>query len=469
MSNNEHHGMMELVGLQKYCSHKAGAPTREDRFGRMFPDLPPAYIAQPKLTELGALGGPMDGGTGKKRTKTVAVGQIFFGQFVDHDITLDASTSFQRVVQDPGEVPNVRSPTLDLDCVFGLGPEAQPYLYAQDATFGGAKLLTGADSGAGGLADSDLARSANGRAIIGDPRNDENRIISQLQLAMIRFHNHVCDTLNAEDGLTGGHLFEEARRITTWHYQWNVVMDFLVSICGGAVVEDILTCGRKYYCGGIPYIPVEFSVAAYRFGHSMIPQKIQIQKNGANHDLFGAILGGGFNPLGDPDAVVDFHEVLFTPANRSVQKAERLDTKLASILLALPFIQPPVNNSLAERNLLRGNTFLLPGGDKIAEHMGRPADELDEVRDLVESMGASRKGVPLWLYLLAEAEKIGREELNGNFSKGEGLGPVGARIVAETIIGLLELDDHSFLGTNRNWSPRPEWDSVGKMVTVAQP
>lgn len=101
--------------------------------------------------------------------------------------------------------------------------------------------------------------------------------------------------------------------------------------------------------------------------------------------------------------------------------------------------------------------------------MGRSASELDKVRDLVEAMGASRKGVPLWLYILAEAEMIGREEVNGNSSKGEGLGPVGARIVAETIIGLLELDDHSFLGTNRNWSPREEWNSVGKMVTAAQP
>lgn len=454
MPNNEHHGMMELVGLQKYCSHNAGVSTREDRFGRMFPQLPPAYIAQPKLTQLFAAGGPLDGGTAKKRTKTVAVGQIFFGQFVDHDITLDATTSFRQVVQDPGEIPNVRTPTLDLDCIFGLGPEAQPYLYAQDAVFGGAKLLTGADSGAGGLADSDLARAANGRAMIGDPRNDENRIISQLQPAMIRFHNHVCETLNPEDCLTGSDLYEEARRVTTWHYQWNVVMDFLVSICGSAVVEDILGCGRKYYCGGHAYIPVEFSVAAYRFGHSMIPQKIQIQQGGASHDLFGPILGGGFAPLSSADAVVDFQKVFFTPANRAVQKAEQLDTKLASTLLALPFIPPANVNSLAERNLLRGNTFLLPGGDKVAEHMGRSASELDKVRDLVESMGASRKGVPLWLYILAEAETIGREELNGNFSKGEGLGPVGARIVAETSIGLLELDDHSFLGTNRNWSPR---------------
>lgn len=470
MSRSDHHGMMELVGLQKYCIRGEGAPSREDRFGRLFPDIPPSYVQPAKLDAVGAAGGPMDAGTKKSRTKGVDVGQIFFGQFVDHDITLDASTSFQRVVDDPGEVPNVRTPTLDLDCIYGLGPEAQPYLYTDDDDdFRGAKLLTGANSGAGGLADSDLARAANGRAIIGDPRNDENRVISQLQLAMIRFHNHVCDDLNTHEGLSRGELFEEARIETTWHYQWNVVNDFLNSICGAPVVDDILACGRQYYCGGHPYIPVEFSVAAYRFGHSMIPQKIQIQKSGAQHDLFGSILGGGFKPLASADAVVDFHELFETPANRSVQKADKLDAKLAPILLALPFIDPGDVNSLATRNLLRGNTFLLPGGDKIAIHMGRPDSELDKVRDKVESFGLPREGIPLWLYLLVEAQEIGRAETGGNRTKGEGLGPVGARIVAETIIGLLELDHDSYLGANRNWSPRPEWDSVGKMVTAAQP
>lgn len=469
MTGHEHHGMKTLAGLSKYCSHREGAPSRDDRFGRMFPQLSPSYVQPSVLEAVGAAGGPMDSGSAKKRTKGVAVGMIFFGQFVDHDVTLDATTSFRQVVQDTGEIPNVRTPTLDLDCIYGLGPEAQPYLYATTGDFAGAKLLTGADSGAGGLADSDLARASNGRAVIGDPRNDENRIISQMQLAVIRFHNHVCDTLNSEDGLKGAALYEAAREQTTWHYQWGVVTDFLVAICGAAVVEDILANGRKYYCGGIPYIPVEFSVAAYRFGHSMIPQQIQTQTGGPNHDLFGSILGSGFKPLTDAAAVVDFHELFFTPAGRTVQKADRLDTQLAPILLALPFIDPSDVNSLAVRNLLRGNTFQLPGGDRVAEWMERPAAELDKVRDKVETMGLSRIGVPLWIYLLAEAEEIGRSEANGNRSQGEGLGPVGARIVAETIIGLLELDDHSFLGSNRNWKPRAEWDTIGKLLTAAQP
>lgn len=470
MATHEHHGMKTLAGLAKFCRHAGTGDRRDDRFDRMFPDLAPAYVQVGRLRDVGAQGGPMDAGTSKARTKGVAVGQIFFGQFLDHDITLDASTSFRQVVNDPTEVPNVRTPTLDLDCIYGLGPEAEPFLFADGGTFGGAKLLTGADSGAGGFADDDLARASNGRAIIGDPRNDENRIISQMQLAMIRFHNHVCDTLHNEEGFEGAELFEHARETVTWHYQWSVVNDFLTQICGAPVVEDILACGRRFYCGGIPYIPVEFSVAAYRFGHSMIPQKIQVKKGGANHDLFGPVLGGGFAPLASADAVVDFFELFDdTGKKRSVAHADRLDTKLASTLLNLPFVGAGDEASLATRNLMRGNAFLLPGGDKVAEAMDRPAEELDTVRDTIEDLGLSREGVPLWLYLLAEAQEVGRAEPGGNRTKGEGLGPVGARIVAETIIGLIELDDRSYLGTNRNWSPRDEWSSVGRILTVAQP
>ena len=473
MANSEKHGMMSLSGLSRYCSGNYHGDRREDRFGRMFGDLPPAYVEQSRLSAAGLPGGPMDSGAQKHKTSSVPVGMVFFGQFVDHDITLDATTSFRQVVQDAGAIPNVRTPTLDLDCIYGLGPEAEPFLYTDAADdFRGVKLLTGADSGAGGLADSDLARAANGRAIIGDPRNDENRIVSQIQLAMIRFHNHVAETLHSEEpGLRRAALYEEARRITSWHYQHAVVFDFLKAMCGGAVVEDILGCGRKFYCGGIPYIPVEFSVAAYRFGHSMIPQKIQVQKNGAKHDLFGAILGSGFKPLASADGVVDFHELFETSANRSVERTDRLDTKLVSILLDLPFVAStdPNERSLAVRNLMRGNAFLLPGGEKVAGHIGRSQAEIDKVQDKIEDLGLSRKGIPLWLYILAEAEEIGRESANGGFDKGEGLGPVGARIVAETIIGLLELDDHSFLGANRNFVPRDEWNDIGKILTVAQP
>ncbi len=453
----QHHGLKPLTDLDRYCrgGHRV---ERAGRFGRMFPDLPTAYTSPHVLHDVGVLGGPMDGGTNASRAASVPVGHVIFGQFIDHDITLDVSSSFSRVNL-PEQIRNIRTPTLDLDCIYGSGPEAQPYLMRQVGPTAGKGLMVGADEvGADVLRRNDLYRPANNRAMIGDPRNDENRVISQLQLAMINVHNARCD-----DGLS----FEEAREWLTWHYQWSVVNDFLVTMCGRPVVDDILNCGRKFYCpADEPFIPVEFSVAAYRFGHSMVPMKIQIQRGEPAQEFFGPVLGDGFTPVVDTKAIVDWHEVFFTSAGRNVQKAEKLNTKLARDLLQLPFMPPGPESSLATRNLLRGNSFLLPGGDKVAELMNRPAAEVSDVMEKIGTMsdGEITQGAPLWLYLLAEAEVIGRETTPGHFDKAEGLGPVGARMVAEVIIGLLELDEHSFLGSNRNWRPENGMETIGEIV-----
>lgn len=458
----QHHGLKPLTDMDAYCK-RGHHPAQGDRFGRLFPDLAPAYIPAPALAAVGRKGGPMDGGSTAKRTDTVPVGQVIFGQFIDHDITLDVSSGLGRV-NVPGQTANVRTPALDLDCIYGSGPEAHPYLYSQTEPFDGAKLMTGADQDPDdALTSNDLLRAPlpKKRAIIGDPRNDENRIVSQMQLGMIKFHNTMCETINAADGLTGAKLYEEARRVVTWHYQWAVVNDFLVAMCGDAVVRDILSCGRRFYCPDSPYIPIEFAVAAYRFGHSMVPMKIQVQKGGDNEAFFGSVMGDGFSPLGDVKAIVDWHELFDTSANRNVQRAEQLDTTMAGILLQLPFIDPEKDEaSLATRNLQRGNSFLLPAGEKVAAHMGREEDEIEKVMDRIADLSDDgiTSGAPLWLYILAEAETIGRETRPDDFDKGEGLGPVGARIVAEVLIGLIELDTHSYLGANRNWTP--EGDST---------
>ncbi len=404
-------------------------------------------------------------GRGANRTNSVPVGQVFFGQFIDHDITLDISSGLGRV-NDPHQIGNTRTPTLDLDSIYGLGPEASNFMYVQDMPFKGAKLLTGADEDASNIhRRNDLLRSVNNNAIIGDFRNDENRILSQLQLAFIKIHNMFCDQIHEDEGLEEGKLLEAARRQTVWHYQWAVVTDFLPAMCGDAVVDRILTQGRKHFNRG-SFIPVEFSVAAYRFGHSMIPMKIQAQKNKPSFELFGSTYGRGFSPLSNDLAIVDWHELFNTPENRQVQMAEKLDTKMAEDLLKLPFL-PKDQNSLATRNLLRGNSFLLPGGEVVAAHMGRPQAEIDTVLTLVRNSTnqAITSGVPLWYYILAEAEVIGRETTPGNFEPGEGLGPVGATIVAETLIGLLEYDESSFLGANRNWQVKSEFDTIGKILS----
>ena len=407
-----------------------------------------------------------------QKTTSVAVGQAFFGQFIDHDITLDLTSSFARLDQ-PEDTENVRTPALDLDCVYGDGPEGSPFMYwnapsAPDSDFNGVKLLVGADApGASPEAQEDLARSVHGRAIIGDPRNDENRVVSQLQLGFIRFNNRVADTLYAK-GLREEELGRECRRITIWHYQWVVLWDFLPAIVGAPLVADILGRGRQVFrpedqpfgerYGVDPFIPVEFSVAAYRFGHSMIPQRIQIQPGKPALDVFGPTLGQGFSPLSNLDAVVNWNQALDL-SDPTVDRADKLDAKLAKDLLDLPFVDGSADDkSLATRNLLRGQAFRLPSGETVAKACGRAQSEIDKVTLNAQALASAAgvdlaSGTPLWLYALIEGAEIGRETSPGNFDQGEGLGPVAGRIVAETLIGLMELDARAFLGSNRAWSP----------------
>ncbi len=472
MANN-HHGMLPFKGLGHLCTV---SPFRAGRFARLFPDLPPLYIDPLILHELGKAGGKMEDKGAPNLTNNTPTGMVFFGQFIDHDITLDDSSSL-TASNDPASTENVRTPTLDLDCVYGDGPGAHPYLYD-----GAGKLLTGNDYPASLIPNwqnqDDLPRTPKGTAIIGDPRNDENRVISQLQLGVLRFHNTVVDLLSAKPNPpSGSQLFEEARQIVTWHYQWIVVNDFLRTMCGNWVVDDIFANGRKVYrpeCMGInePFIPIEFATAVYRFGHTMVPQKFSVKPGQPKHDVFGSTLGIGFKPVTSSDEVVDW-AALLDSGNGQYERAGRMDVKLAKLLLDLPFMPPTVpafERSLAVRNLLRAQSFLIPSGEQIASAMmAAGADEITSemistVRDAGAKLGLP-KATPLWLYILAEGKAVGRmdETAQGQkkFAKGEGLGPVGARFVAEVIIGLLELDTRSFMGSNRNWSPADEADLFG--------
>jgi hypothetical protein len=459
--------MLPFKGIEHLCTH---GPVRPGRFARLLPELPPLYIDPTVLHEAGRAGGKMEDAGAPDLTDDVPAGLIFFGQLIDHDITLDDSSSLSAS-NDPEDTENVRTPTLDLDCVYGDGPDAHPFLYDGDG-----RLLTGADYPpsliAGWKNADDLPRTPVGTAVIGDPRNDENRIVSQMQLGFLRFHNVVRNT---------GREFEEARRVVRWHYQWIVVNEFLRTVCGSWIVDDILANGRRIYrpeCRDAgPFIPIEFAAGVYRFGHSMIPQKLRAKTAGPAHVVMdpSSVLGQGFQPVTDDAAVVEWGALL-DDGSGGYDRAGAMDVKLAPALLNLPFLPPSLPaflRSLATRNLLRGQSFLLPSGEQVAEAMIRAGaaeitpDMIASVREAGEALGFA-KATPLWAYVLAEGAVVGRlgENAAGHrkFDKGEGLGPVGARFVAEVLLGLMELDPRSYLGSNRNWSP--DDDRIGSGVTT---
>lgn len=447
-------------GINAMCKND---PSHQGRFGRIFSTLSSNYNHPNELVALGKKNGPMDGGKSRNPSTTIPMGMVFFGQFIDHDITLDTTSALDRV-NDPDATANFRTPALDLDNIYGAGPEANAFLYKN-----GLYLLTGEDGTAltnqsQNHRKNDLVRNSEGTAIIGDPRNDENRVIAQIQLAIINFHNKVVEHYISEDNISSKdlrnpsikkELFEKSKESVIWHYQWIVINEFLPLIVGKPILSKILGEGRQFYTPNSAFIPIEFSVAAYRFGHSLVPQKLKV-KTGQTHDfeLFGETLGFGFSPISDDKQIIDWEVLFDIDQNAQSQRTDKLDTKMPSDLLELPFIRSG-EKSLATRNLLRGQSFLLPSGEKVANHINVDQGNINTVKNHINSQIGNidlSNGIPLWFYILAEAESIGRNDEDGN-KPGEGLGIVGSTIVAETIIGLIELDSMSFLSKNRSWSP----------------
>ena len=210
-------------------------------------------------------------------------GFTFIGQFIDHDITFD-NTPLALQQADPDATVNFRTPRYDLDSVYGRGPVNEPQFY--DPADRDKLLVTPNVNGV-----EDMPRDSNGRAIIPEARNDENLIIVQLHKAVAKFHNRIVDYARAQ-GIRREWVFETARRLTRWHYQWAVIHDFLPRFVGDELVGPNGTVYREvagkppvitlnYYKptnkDGRPFMPVEFAVAAYRFGHSHHPALLRHQ------------------------------------------------------------------------------------------------------------------------------------------------------------------------------------------------
>lgn len=264
--------------------------TREQSFTTLLPLKTTPYPVH-LLTKLAeSMKGEVDtvkDGSDPEENLWVPAGYTYFGQFIDHDLTFDNTSSLNPA--DAGEIDrlptNLRTPRFDLDSLYGDGPDANPFMYGED----GASLLFKDSFENQSQTDyvqahQDLLRSPNGRAIIGDKRNDENSIVSQIQLAFVRYHNAVVKHLSKKDAeLTGTSLFNKARNEVRWTYQMLVIKDFLPRIVNADVFKDLENAGtpesRKnlyvLYTDGLTAdlnkrknLPREFIVAAYRFGHS---------------------------------------------------------------------------------------------------------------------------------------------------------------------------------------------------------
>lgn len=407
---------------------------RFEDYSHLFPGLPAFLPDDALLRNLGGHTGPMvDHDFGNQGQAAVrAAGMTFLGQFITHDISFDKLSSVSKP-QSPEELRNFRTPALELDCLYGAGPEESPELYDKRDKW----LLAVGRNDAGKY--NDLIRDEDGNAIIGDVRNDENMITAQLHLAFVKFHNAVVAHLREAGSPPGKALFDEAQRIVRWHYQWIVLHDFLPQIVDKKVIEDVLANDRKFYLPGDHVrVPVEFSGAVFRFGHSIVkPHYVMndVFGGGVLHQLLGR------KPVKEKE-VVQWHNFFWLDPAKTVQLGRRIDTKIAAPFFHLPeHLIPGVPvRSLPLLTLLKGKLFGMPSGQAVAQRMGYTPYTQQQLG--LEGTGLTES--PLWYYILKEADLENR---------GERLGSVGGRIAAEVLIGLLQKDPNSFLTSTPDWKP----------------
>jgi len=410
----------------------------------------------------------------------------YFGQFVDHDITLKASSANLPELFDPDLTPlplarietdirNTRTAMLELDSVYGeLAPRV------------GARMKLGKVTDLGNQGEpfrrppgkgdnNDVPREPRDpdpkhdrAALIGDPRNDENLVVAQMHVAFLRAHNELVDR-----GASAG----EARRLLQRHYQHIVLHDFLKRIASPAIVDDIIENGNRIFPDDEFFMPLEFSVAAYRFGHSMIRSQYDFNINFQPATLdqlftFTAMGGqlGGFDTLPE-NWIIQWKN--FVDTGRPFNRARRIDTNLVEPLFELKDLRgrplPDNRKSLAVRNLLRGYLLRIPTGQAVARRLRRVLEGVREV--LVLGPNQIRNGVtsdqakildnagflertPLWYYILAEAAIL---------VEGRRLGPVGSTIVAEVLVGLVRRSDNSILNVT-DWEPNLPSEEPGEFT-----
>lgn len=398
----------------------------------------------------------------------------YFGQFIDHDITktsFDLSlkpASGKDIIDDASLVPlakadlsakvfNDRSFSLDLDSVY----EGD----ARDSILPDGRFRIGLLSPSGfnpiptierthdlPRRDPDPTNKALDRAaLIGDPRNDENLLVAQTHVAFLRSHNRLIDR---------GLSFDQARRAVRRRYQWAVLHDFLPRVCDPSVIHEVLANGPSFFKPATRadmVMPVEFSAAAYRFGHSMIREAYDHNATFGPPPAPGlatfnflftfTALSGDISPAPGPSQefptlpdnwTIDWRRFFGTAANpASLNPARLIDTHLMPVLSELPneVGEPIVSlmGVLAARNLRRGYLLGLPTGQAVAATIGvAPLARqvlVDAValadRPMVDAAGLFDR-TPLWFYVLAEAGDAKGPE-------GKHLGPVGSRIIAETL------------------------------------
>ena len=452
---------------EEFRERRHGEP--KFKFGRLFPDLVSELPADDPnvVNELVQLATEISHkADDKQNDSTIPSGYTYLGQFIAHEITFDKT---EEPLGSSAADKGYRSPQIDLDSLYGFGPEKQKYLYQDSARFKVGETIAGRNVRRTFF--NDLPRSGYGserfgQALIPDPRNDENLAIAQTHLAFLRFHNKVVDEC--------GGVFETARKDVIQHFQAIILRDFLPKLLDEKGLECVRSGEPRYFNPDSEFgtcMPLEFSVAAFRIGHSMVRNQYEwnfVQNSDmtgpasiANLFRFTAFSGNlNGKPRLESDWVIDWRRffdltsVGYPKDNRLFNHARKVDTNFSLQIEKIhgyPHLtKNPEHQSIPARNLLRGYAVGLPSGEQVADKIG------------VERLGGDKIGIetpllrgktPLWYYCLKEAEH----------NEDGKLGPVASCIIAETLVGLIKESPNSIL-KEKDWKPK-----YGRRLTIEGP
>lgn len=402
----------------------------------------------------------------------IASGYTYFGQFVDHDLTKDTSKLEETWLFEPGEIYNSQAPRLDLSHLYGKGPwdDEDRRLYDDVRLKVGRPPLGGSNS-------FDIAFSdVGGGPLVADSRALENVILREMTAVFCCLHNLAVEQLRPRYPNKPRQLFEMARLRTTWQFQRLVSEDYLRRVLDATVYESVFLQHRPTVKWSVFSIPVEFSAAAMRFGHSMVRDKYFFLAD--DFDLIDLVDPRLHKKPLPVKYEIDWGRFFQNASSRPVVTAQPIDTGITPGLLQLtlptirlfnpgPTIELFLNKGLSAiplpfLSLARGVGLRLPTGQSMASAFGEQRLSEKELTtnchgrpsiqgDLLKEYQMTEK-TPLWYYLLKESE-IRRH--------GNCLGPTGSRIVAETIYAALLHDPNSYLNHPDANSTKLVWDFPG--------
>jgi hypothetical protein len=456
------------------CSHARGMRAEPKGFySRMFPK-PAAPLSAPDEAKLVELGRALRYDVEREGTLTPRIGFTYFGQFLGHDLTHD-STPLAGPYSSPEKTPNFRTAAFDLDHVYGGGPAASPYLYEGEE--GAETFKVGASTPGGQARDVPVS---HGRLLVGDmedTRNLDNLLLRQLHAVFLKFHNEAIRQLQtnpamkrAAEFLGPGTLFERAHRLVCWHYQWIIRHDYLPRMLHNDVWNHQAHRNPPKPGNGFA-VPIEFSLAAFRFGHSMVRNAYRLNCR-KKRVVIEELMALGQKPDPIPDDYLLEWGTFFDglPTSGPQASSAFIDTSLSGAMHGLaPEIIRLANRfesahpaNLPVRTLLRGARAQLPCGQEaanalVADGKIRSADRLtyeELTADTCNRSGTVLRELglveetPLFYYILKEAELR---------AGGLTLGPLGSHIISEVIQGALENDPDSYLSVIGPRWQLPTW------------